>query len=659
MSSAPFFEPAFLWALLACLLVLALHLLRRTKTVTMAFSSLRFFQERAVSAHHSRRFRQLLLLLVRLLLVIVVVLLFARPRWGDNLLEKLVDPRQELSCWVDATPSMGYLEQGVALGERASKLLDTLLALRPASALSNNYDVASGTYLPRKAGTPLLFQPHYQTPAWYGLIPGGRQPMLLVVSDFQESTTAALERAWESRTSGEKLTVICVPVTPPAPRDLSVLAVRLRNDREPMVTAALHAYGKQPTHTAIWATVDHVRCGSSKVTIAAGDSVEMHIPLARAVNDGWGTVTVSGEDPLQFNNRQVFVATRSRGVSVLVIGDAKQNYPIVAALAAADTVQWQSVVTRAAELVTYDEITAADLVIVNGYQQEPPVLRALQHAPAVKKQAIIIAAPETSEGESQVTVSGTGYPVKLAEQPLTVVLPDTLSLLWRGFPSLRATDVATYRYLQGLTGTVLLRLSNRVPLVTQTTDTLGRVWITVATPIGVTGSNNWCETGFYLPVLDRLARHAVAMLHEEQGEWIAGEGRANPWYGSSQPTLILDENSREVFRLQQQPTLVIENPGVYRIVPPGVAAYWQAVIPDPAESRLIYRLPKQKSTQKISVSIVRPKELLAYLRHNQSGMLITALTMLLLFLLIAEVALRDKPQKVFGNVCKPPFGDKK
>lgn len=643
MSGAPFFEPAFLWALFACLIVVALHLLRRTKTVTMAFSSLRFFQERAVTAHHSRRFRQLLLLLVRLLTVIVVVLLFARPRCGDTLFEKLVNPRQELSCWIDATPSMGYRKQGVALGAKATKLLDTLMALRPASAQNSWYDAASGTYLPRKAGTVLPFQVRYQAPAWYGLIPGGRQPMLLVVSDFQESTTAALERAWGSRTSTEKLTVICVPVTPAAPRDLSVGAVRFRSDRKSMVTTTLHAYGKQPMHTAIWATVDHVRCGSSKVTIAADDSLEIHIPLARVVNDGWGTVMVADEDPLQFNNRQVFVATRSRGVSVLVIGDAKRNYPIVAALAAADSVRWQSLVTRAAALVTYDEIASADLVIVNGYQQEPPVLRALQRAPAGKKQAIIIAAPEMSERESQVTVSGTAYSVKLAEQLLTAVLPDTLSLLWRGFPSFRATEVAIYRYLQGLTGETLLRLSNRVSLVTQKTDTLGRVWITVATPIGVTASNNWCETGFYLPALDRLARHAVAMLHEEQGEWIAGKGRANPWYGSNHPTLILDENSREVSRLQQQPTFVLENPGVYRIVPPGAEAYWKAVIPDPAESRLIYRFPERKSTQNLSVSIVRPTELFAYLRHNHSGMLITVLTILLLFLLAAEVALRDKP----------------
>ena len=106
LSSFGFVEPAFLWALSALIGVLLIHFLKRPRTIRLAFSTLRFFDESARNASRSSRLRRLLLLITRLLLVAVIVLIFARPFFSDDPLRCLRDPQYDLHVWIDPTPSM-------------------------------------------------------------------------------------------------------------------------------------------------------------------------------------------------------------------------------------------------------------------------------------------------------------------------------------------------------------------------------------------------------------------------------------------------------------------------------------------------------------------------------------------------------------------------
>ena len=68
MSAFSFFQSAYLWALFALALPVAIHLLNRRRRRPLDFSTLRFFKASAVTASKTRRLRRIALLCVRLLL---------------------------------------------------------------------------------------------------------------------------------------------------------------------------------------------------------------------------------------------------------------------------------------------------------------------------------------------------------------------------------------------------------------------------------------------------------------------------------------------------------------------------------------------------------------------------------------------------------------
>ncbi len=74
-----FLAPAFLIGALAVGLPLYLHLLRRTTSTPLPFSSLMFFELREQSATRRRRLRYWLLLALRSVVVLLLVLAFAEP----------------------------------------------------------------------------------------------------------------------------------------------------------------------------------------------------------------------------------------------------------------------------------------------------------------------------------------------------------------------------------------------------------------------------------------------------------------------------------------------------------------------------------------------------------------------------------------------------
>ena len=77
----------------------------------------------------------------------------------------------------------------------------------------------------------------------------------------------------------------------------------------------------------------------------------------------------------------------------------------------------------------------------------------------------------------------------MTADPLNVALTDTISGLWRGFPSLLVKEARIYSRLDGLRGVVLARLTDRPPFAVRLDDAFGRPWIVLATPIGITEAN--------------------------------------------------------------------------------------------------------------------------------------------------------------------------
>ncbi len=121
-----FLHPAILYALAAALLPLLIHLLTRSRSRTIPFSTLRFLLELQQQKIRKLKLRQLLLLLVRTLIVLALVLGFARPTCSSFSSAKA---RAGVTAVIilDNSFSMGCQNSGYALFERARKTAGMLV----------------------------------------------------------------------------------------------------------------------------------------------------------------------------------------------------------------------------------------------------------------------------------------------------------------------------------------------------------------------------------------------------------------------------------------------------------------------------------------------------------------------------------------------------
>jgi hypothetical protein len=182
-------------------------------------------------------------------------------------------------------------------------------------------------------------------------------------------------------------------------------------------------------------------------------------------------------------------------------------------------------------------------------------------------------------------------PIQL-EKPCGLVFYDTIAMLGKGFHKLVDRDVAVYRYIEPLPGSVLCALDNRKPFATHMLDSLGHSWALFASPLGRTPSNNLCETGLYVPLLDRIARYSLESIHKESDEWIAGRPRRNPFLGSRHPAIVYNVRNERSTQWSNQLQVKFDEPGIYRVQPHDGPSFWIAVNADSEETAMTYRSPK-------------------------------------------------------------------
>jgi hypothetical protein len=243
------------------------------------------------------------------------------------------------------------------------------------------------------------------------------------------------------------------------------------------------------------------------------------------------------------------------------------------------------------------------------------------------------------------------------EHPQSCVLPDTISQLWREFPRLIERDVAVWRYLGDLRGDPLARFKNGKPMVSLTVDAAGHAWIACATPLGTTEANNLCETGFYVPFLDRLSRYALSRLKQDATAWYAGVSRKNPLFGADQSALVYDIHDALIDEWRAQPRVTIDAPGLYRIQASGRMPQWIAVGIDPRESAMVFRAPHIPDRSAASVRYFTIDAFLAFLRNRGAAITTYLLWGLLALMCLVEILLWESPaaRKKTASVGSPLY----
>jgi hypothetical protein len=610
LNAISFFQPAYLWALGFLSVVLFLHFFRRRVVKRMELSTLRFFPTAAVSKSRVKRLIDILLLLARLLLVAVLALLFAGPHDRNSPLVALSDPNTAVYAWIDPSVSMEYTDGGVTAGRRAEAIVDSLIATLPPSARRYVFDHGSGRFVPavdKKSAAdpdkdhvrgfsgrfgPVNFSEVAEAFAAQSA-QSARPAVFVAFSDFQRSAVDAFD-SLSYKLIGGNGKAVCVSLAPADPRNYSV-RVRKGGLDGGGLSAVVYAAGAALDTTYIELTVGDLRIGQRSVSCKAGDSVAVAFDLPPVKDGAWGRVELRANDPLPFDNRDYFTVSAGRRRGALIVGDVRRNRVIGAALKASGPAFWSSIALKEGNELSYEDINAADLVIINAFNGRSKVLESFISGGGGGKGVIVALDPEREDdfGRSFLRSAGilpAAQKVNKAENGLNPMLIDTNSSLWRGFPAMSSNNARVYGHVSPLAGSALARLSGSSALASSVSR-FGSELLIISTPLGVTQSNNLCETGFFVPFIDRLARRALSGRGQAGEEWYAGYAARNPFFGGGRTGALYGVDGKLAAAWSSQPNVRVDKPGAYSLVSSTGETANFAVSAHPLEGEMAFRRP--------------------------------------------------------------------
>ena len=610
-SALSFFQPAYLWALGFLSVILFLHFFRRRVVKRMELSTLRFFPASAVSKSRVKKLIDLLLLLARLLLAAALVLVFAGLHDKNSPLVALSGPNTAVYTWIDPTVSMEYASGGASAGLRAEAVVDSLIAALPSSAERYRFDHGSGRFVPfvdkkspsaadaDKEGRefsgrfgPVNFNEAADAFAAHAAR-SERPAVFVALSDFQRSTADAFDSA-SHKLTGDNRKVICVSLAAANPRNYSV-RVQGGASSGGGLSAVVRAAGAALDTTYVELTVGELRIGQRSVSCKAGDSVIVSFDLPPAKDGAWGKAELHANDPLPFDNRDYFTLSASQRREALIVGDARRNKVVGAALKASGPSFWNTITIKEGNELSYEDINSANLVIVNGFNGRSRVLESFITGGGGDKGVIVALDPEREDDFGRSFLRGAGIlptaqKANKSESGANPVLTDTNSAMWRGFPAMSSKNARVYGYVSPLSGVTLARLSGSSALASAVSRN-GSELLIISTPIGVTQSNNLCETGFFVPFLDRLARRALTGRGQAEEHWYAGYASRNPFFGGGRSGTLYGMDGKLVAAWSSQPNVRIDKPGVYSLVSSTGESTNLAVSPHPLEGEMVFRRP--------------------------------------------------------------------
>jgi hypothetical protein len=187
-------------------------------------------------------------------------------------------------------------------------------------------------------------------------------------------------------------------------------------------------------------------------------------------------------------------------------------------------------------------------------------------------------------------LSRTAPGVNSLERGTNPLLTDTTSALWRGFPAMASVNARVYRFMAPIPGDPLARLGSARALASFVGQS-GAGLVIISTPIGITAANNLCETGFFVPFIDRLSRYALLGRGQEEETIYAGYAARNPFFGVGRTGTLYDLDGRLVASWSTQPFVKVDRPGVYSLVSSTGETALVSVSTYPSESEMIFTRP--------------------------------------------------------------------
>jgi hypothetical protein len=350
-----FLNVGFLFAALAALVPLIIHLISRRRVETVDWSSLRFLKELERKRIRRVRLRQILLLIIRSLIILAVALALARPTLSGTVLGGGGHARTSVAIVLDDSGSMS---RGVG-GDPAegSDLADT--AADVALSISDLLDEGDQAFLvlasdpPRDAlpgGTfsrDALIDEIGAIEAGAGatdyagavdlasdLLAGARNlnRELYLLGDMQRTGWGPAARSPDDGPAGEApVRAYVVPIEgPTANLGVSSVSVARRYGGTPgllAITAEVANHGRRRAEVPVRLFVDGVQVGQAGVEVEPGASATARFATSLDEREWHGGWIELPDDALAIDDRRYFVVPPVERAEVLVVRPASSGEP--------------------------------------------------------------------------------------------------------------------------------------------------------------------------------------------------------------------------------------------------------------------------------------------------------------------------------------------
>jgi len=539
-----FLNPLFLWAGLAAVIPLVLHLFQRRKIVRVPFSTLRFLKLAERKSTSCIRLENLLLWLLRTLLVLFLVLAFAGPvirttglgRWAPA-------SRRDIAIVVDGSASMHYETGFLRVWETVRQTAaQRIRELRPGDRAS--------LFLAFDAPRPLIEQPTSDTellltllnaqkpqPTTSRLKPafeaarqslrdsGTREREIYLLTDGQamawrdfleevEEEPKAAEEAADRRTTVFILLAGAEQPENATPFAASLEPTFLRANQAARIKASIRFSGAaRPTSAAL--LVDDQEVARRTVDPGEGTQQEIVFPIPPLAAGRHAVRIELPPDPLALDDVLLAVIHVRDQLPVLLVGRDRDLFFIARALNPPDTPSGLIVHTAdPLELADQRLTDYACLFLCNAIPLPGQALQAVEHYVRNGGTAVVFPGDRGDPGDYDAWTLLPAQPVAIRSVPpldasrtLRLLRPDDPLFAGLRLPPGSAPTLAVTRRLEfgpiHPDGQILLVMGEQQPFLLARRVGRGRILL-----CAVPADRSWSTfplSPFYLPLLHRMA----------------------------------------------------------------------------------------------------------------------------------------------------------
>lgn len=669
-----FLTPLFLLGLLAALIPIAIHLIRKEKPPKLMFSTIRFLKKTSRKLVLFQQIQQWLLLALRAALIALLVFAFARPLFNQSVSRMLDTDPQSVVIMLDTSMSMRYGDRFERAKEAALDIIDDLspgdeaALLIFSSAVDSLQELTADTQSLRSR-VQTLGEAGFGTTRYMPNLRLADQMLaasrfdnrsIFLISDFQLVGLSDAETGWKL---GPAIRFIGIDVGAPDSSNLALTDVRaptslLEGAEQQPILARVRSTGTVHLNQAeVSLMVDGNAIDRQRVDLStASETVAAMSALFDSAGAHVGQVTVSG-DNFSADNTFYFSVDVAAKIRVLMVnGEASDNWYD-------DEGHWFGLAVSSAAESPFQLTSTAPSGLNSALLEQQDVLVLLNAGELSTTQSSAVSEYVQAGGKLLIAAGDRIDPQRFNQQfadilPATIAAADANAIddylviadFDRRHPIMRPLSSdwsARFTRYWNLTANdnaaVIMRFDNTRPALIEGDAGTGKV-IMFASSMDLEW-NNLALQGMYLPFVHQTLRY-LAQPEVQQSAYRIGQTISLALESEQRDVSITAPDGTDVAFDPASPFIIATEPGIYRVDKDGEQSLY-AVNVHAEESSLLRTTVAalhdeiiNPDTNPIQSREVRTAQLIAELEQPQRLWWWILALVIVLFLLEAKIANR-------------------